>query len=94
MVSAARCTLREMSLVAAPCPSTAEAMVEEISDIRPSDEWSEPIWNIVGIQRIGPIHGNVRRGDASTARKHCDRTAMATPNELEPLCATPSSAFV
>ena len=31
--SAARCTLREISWVAAPCSSTAEAIVEEISEI-------------------------------------------------------------
>ena len=29
---AARCTLRDISCVAAPCSSTATAMVEEISD--------------------------------------------------------------
>src|SRR5258708_14295258 len=32
--SAARCTFREISCVAAPCSSTADAMVAEISDIR------------------------------------------------------------
>ena len=32
---AACCTLREISCVAAPCSSTAEAIVDEISDIRP-----------------------------------------------------------
>jgi hypothetical protein len=31
---------------------------------------------------------------ASFRSHHCDRTAMATANELEPLCATPSSGFV
>ena len=29
------CTLREISRVAAPCSSTADAIVEQISDIRP-----------------------------------------------------------
>ena len=35
MPCAACCTLREISWVAAPCSSTAAAMVEAISDIRP-----------------------------------------------------------
>src|SRR6201989_831663 len=33
--SAARCTLREISWVAAPCSSTADAIADEISEIRP-----------------------------------------------------------
>ncbi|MEI9922827.1 MAG: hypothetical protein WDN50_03970 [Bradyrhizobium sp.] len=36
--SAARCTLREISWVAAPCSSTADAIVAEISEIRPMVE--------------------------------------------------------
>ena len=36
VVPCAACwTLREISCVAAPCSSTADAMVDEISDIRP-----------------------------------------------------------
>ena len=36
--SAARCTLREISWVAAPCSSTADAIVADISEIRPMVE--------------------------------------------------------
>src|SRR6266446_9911941 len=100
---AACCTLREISWVAAPCSSTADAMVEAISDIlsmvspisliAPTDSWVA-FWIPVICWLISPVAVAVCSARAFTSEATTAKPRPASPARAASMVAFKASRLV
>ena len=100
---AACCTLREISCVAAPCSSTAAAIVDAISDSRSmvpliawiafTDSWVAP-WILVICWPISPVAFAVCSASAFTSEATTANPRPASPARAASMVALSASRLV